>query len=123
MTLSRTIQVKSDFKSEIDCILLEIKEIKPLKIYEIAEILGYEAPETVTRGNSKAVLNALKLLLENLQLRAELQRIEAAKRAFYTPSAFMANDQPVNSEKVQREAKRITSYAAEAIKQRRRNKT
>jgi hypothetical protein len=47
--------------------LLEIKEIKSLKIYEIAEILGYTAPETtnLSRSNSPERPRARKFIAEN----------------------------------------------------------
>ena len=83
--------------SQRDSILLKIKQIKPLKNYEIAKILGVEQ-STVGRGNSLQFINALKLLLENLQLKDRLDKVEAAQRTLAQlagpTSPYITNENP-----------------------------
>ena len=79
MTLSQNTQEDSGRMSERESILLQIKEIKKLKNYEIAEILGLEAPETLSRSESKTLIAALRLLLNNLQLQQRIDRITQAQ--------------------------------------------
>lgn len=79
MRLKQNVQEQNAFKASCEAILLQINKIKLLRNYEVAEILGIK-PTTLSRPNSLQIVNALKLLLENLELKNKLEQIMQAER-------------------------------------------
>lgn len=78
MTLTHKRKEEIAFNDQVRAIVLQIKQIKNLHNYEIAEILGVKY-ETLSRGKSQQILNSSKLLLENLQLKQRLERLSQAQ--------------------------------------------